>query len=196
MTDPFKDLAALILRVGEPPVCPSCRGKSVAFLAYSGSLSRALMRCGCGTSFLLWVDPPAPPGDRRSVVKVLVVEPDGDTRDMYSEALTQEGLKVALVGTAHDAMEKTFIWRPSVIATELRLPDLDGLELCRQLKRSPQVTDIPIMVVTADTRPQRLGDAKSLADSVVLKPCSLDAFVAEARRLAVGLHGERRFRRV
>lgn len=181
--DPFRDLPTYQMRQGEPPVCPSCRGTSVTFLGYCDSLSRALMRCDCGAVFLLLVCPPSK--DVRPLVRLLVVEPDADTRQLYSEELRKAEFAVASAATAFDAIEMTSGWRPSLITTELRLPDLDGLELCQQLKRhSDGAATIRIIVVTDDTRRGRLDEVKRVADAVVTKPCSPKVIVAEARRLA------------
>jgi CheY-like chemotaxis protein len=81
---------------------------------------------------------------------------------------------------------------PDVILTDIAVPGIDGIELCRRLRAHERTCQIPVLAVTGygdrgyDDRARDAG-----ADHVLLKPCSGDLLVAEARRLLVSSHALR-----
>jgi CheY-like chemotaxis protein len=160
----------------------------VTFLAYYGELIRFLMRCDCGQSFVLTMSEATSERQRGAHAhpRALVVDPHEDTRELYRAALTLGGLEASVAATVKKALENTLDWHPEVIATELRLPDGDGLEMCRTLKRSPEFAEIPIVVVTGETRARRLAEASRFAESVLTKPCPPDTYVTEMLRVVAG----------
>jgi PAS domain S-box-containing protein len=69
--------------------------------------------------------------------------------------------------------------RPDLILLDMHLPDVDGLELLRQLQRDPACADIPIVVVSADATPTRIAEALAAgARHYLTKPLNLAGFLA------------------
>src|SRR5262245_3248390 len=64
---------------------------------------------------------------------VLLVEDDRDSRDMYAMGLDMLGLRVAVAGTAAEALRACSSERPDIVVTDLTLPDMDGLKLVEML---------------------------------------------------------------
>ena len=67
---------------------------------------------------------------------------------------------------------------PDLILLDMHLPDVDGLELLRQLQRDPACADIPIVVVSADATPTRIAEAMAAgARHYQTKPLNLAGFL-------------------
>ena len=100
--------------------------------------------------------------------KVLVVEDDPFMAEVMTDVLDSGGYAVEHAATAAEAREKVEQSRPDLVVLDLILPDMDGLILCNDIRRS---TNVPIMVVSGTNRKRdavlslRLG-----ADDFVTKP--------------------------
>ena len=123
--------------------------------------------------------PPAPPRRSPSAPRVLVVEDQQDNRELLS-TLLEEMLDVEVL-TARDGLEalEQVAQGPSLILLDLMLPRLDGFEVARRLKADPDTRQIPILALTALTRPSEQEEALAAGcDGVVTKPFDTDQLVA------------------
>jgi CheY-like chemotaxis protein len=91
--------------------------------------------------------------DARNEPMVLLVNPDDETRDLYSNWLASLGFDVVCAADALVAAGIARTCLPDVIVTELALRRSDGLVLIRRLKASAMTRDLPIVVVTRLTQP-------------------------------------------
>lgn len=115
---------------------------------------------------------------------VLVVEDDPETRQYYSVALEREGFAIDQAHNGHQALEKAFKSPPDLILTDIAVPGLDGIELCRRLRADTRTQAIPVIAVTGYGDRQYDDRAKVAgADRVLIKPCEPDVIIDEARRL-------------
>jgi DNA-binding response OmpR family regulator len=128
-------------------------------------------------------------GDGR--LRVLLVEDDPDLREMTAELLTGAGHEVVALGDGVEAWERLQAESFPLVVLDVGLPGLDGIELCRRLRRLPDGDAVMVLVVTARTAPadlQAVLDAG--ADDYLGKPFDPSLFEV---RLAVM---ERRVREV
>src|SRR5258706_309971 len=115
--------------------------------------------------------------------RILIADQDADTRLLYRDGLFR-GEDVVEATDGRDALAKAFVHVPSLVLTELRLPFVDGVELCDILRRDVLTRFVPILVVTGDVRPAALERAQQAgADAVLVKPTSLELIRVEVRRL-------------
>jgi CheY-like chemotaxis protein len=126
---------------------------------------------------------PTEPSSR--VPLVLVVEDDPETRHFYSTALASDGFDIEQAHNGHQALEKALQSpTPDLILTDIAVPGMDGIELCRRLRADERTRAIPVLAITGygDRHyPDRARVAG--ADHVLIKPCAAELLVAEARRL-------------
>ena len=115
----------------------------------------------------------------------LVVDDDPYERRVLAEALRQEGICVLEAGSGREALNLTYTAVPHFVVTDLEMPDVDGIELCRRLRRFPATTKVPIVVVSGAAS-MLGGDATAAGCNVVLpKPCPPALLLATVRRLVV-----------
>ncbi len=81
--------------------------------------------------------------------KVLVVEDDTDNRRIVAKVLAMEGYKVIEATDGVQALEKARTEHPDLILMDLALPNMDGWEATRRLKRDPETKEIPVVALTA-----------------------------------------------
>jgi DNA-binding response OmpR family regulator len=126
----------------------------------------------------------APSSDVGATPVVLVVEDDPETRRFYSLALANNGFLIRQAHNGHQALEKALESLPDLILTDIAVPGLDGIELCRRLRADARTQSIPVLAVTGyDNRHYPDRAIVAGADQVLIKPCDLDVLVSEARRL-------------
>jgi CheY-like chemotaxis protein len=122
--------------------------------------------------------------DAVPALRVLIVDGDADTRDMYCDAFSSAGWYIAEASDGREAVVRVLTEKPSVIVTELRLPFISGLALCDILRRDPKTARLPILIVTSETRAVELAKAERVgANATLVKPASPDAMLLEMHRL-------------
>jgi DNA-binding response OmpR family regulator len=109
-------------------------------------------------------------------VKVLVVEDEDAIAEPLAEGLRREGFEVERAATGREALDAA---EPDIVLLDLRLPDVDGLEVCRRLRARSRV---PIIVVTArGEEVDRVVGLELGADDYLVKPYGLRELVARIR---------------
>jgi CheY-like chemotaxis protein len=126
-------------------------------------------------------EPPGAPGamPRCDGVRVLVVDDEPDGRDLVKLVLEGCGAAVTAVGTAVEALAVLDAFRPDVVVSDLAMPEMDGYELIRRIRRRPRDADVPAVALTA----QASGDARARAfsagfDTYIPKPVDPAELVA------------------
>jgi CheY-like chemotaxis protein len=120
----------------------------------------------------------------RELPLVLVVEDDPETRRLYALTLAAGGFDTEEAHNGFQALDKATAISPDLILSDIAVPGLDGIELCRRLRADPRTAAIPILAVTGhDDRhyPDRARAAG--ANQVLIKPFAAETLVAEARLL-------------
>ena len=118
--------------------------------------------------------------------RVLVVEDDPETRRYYMEILVSGGFEVEQAHNGLQALDKVRRSAPDLVLTDIAVPGLDGIALCRQLRADPLTSDIPVLAVTGyDDRHYDDRVLEAGANRILLKPLRAETLIAEARGLLV-----------
>jgi CheY-like chemotaxis protein len=110
---------------------------------------------------------------------VLIAERDQQVRELERFFLERAGLAVEFSDDGAVALERARLMRPAAIVTEILLPKLDGLTLCRRLRDDPLTRDIPVIVFSVLAAAARAGEAG--AQAYLRKPLVESVFLAAIR---------------
>jgi DNA-binding response OmpR family regulator len=122
--------------------------------------------------------------DTHPTPRVLIVEDDPETRHFYMGVLAASGFDAYEAHNGFQALAKAIETLPDLVLTDIAVPGLDGIELCRRLRADPRTRSVRVLAVTGyDDRqyPDRVIEAG--ADRVLLKPLDPGVLVSEVRRL-------------
>ena len=115
-------------------------------------------------------------GDHR---RVLVVDDEPQITRVLRTSLSSQGYDIRVANDGETALEIMKDWAPDLVITDLSMPNMDGLELCRQLRRK---SDVPIVVLSVRgeerTKVQALDAG---ADDYVTKPFGMEELLARVR---------------
>jgi phosphate regulon transcriptional regulator PhoB len=114
--------------------------------------------------------------------KVLVVDDERDIIELVSYNLEKEGFKVISAMDGEKALELVSSKEPEIIILDLMLPGIDGLDVCRELKRNDKTSSIPIIMLTAKGEESDIVIGLELgADDYITKPFSPRILVARVK---------------
>lgn len=109
-------------------------------------------------------------------MQILVVEDEDEIADPLVEGLRREGFEVSRAATGREALDAPL---PDLVLLDLRLPDIDGIEVCRELRSR---SDVPIIVVSArGEEVDRVVGLELGADDYVVKPFGFRELLARIR---------------
>ena len=114
--------------------------------------------------------------------KILVIEDEHDIRELISYNLEKEGYHVMKAATGGSGYESAVKTSPDLILLDIMLPDIDGLEVCRKIKREESTKDIPVIMLTAKSEDSDVISGLELgAEDYITKPFSPRVLVARLR---------------
>ncbi|HEY9736163.1 MAG TPA: response regulator [Trichocoleus sp.] len=102
---------------------------------------------------------------------ILIVEDTPSERELMSHYLRESGCTVIHAVSAQEALDKAAQYRPDVIVTDVVMPGMSGFELCRSLKKDPDMAKVPIVICTSKNQEiDRLWGMKQGANAYLTKP--------------------------
>ena len=114
--------------------------------------------------------------------KILVVDDDRALLKMLRIMLTKNNYKVKDLPSGHKLLEKVREFKPDLIVLDLMLPDVDGLDLCKQLKADKKLREIPVIMLTAkSTEMDKVLGLEVGAEDYVTKPFGVNELLARIR---------------
>lgn len=113
---------------------------------------------------------------------VLIVEDEPDQQELLRFNLSREGYQVSCVDNGRQALEMIRHQQPDLVVLDLMLPGIDGLEVCKQLRREMATANVPIVMLTAKAEDSDVVAGLELgADDYVTKPYSPRVLLARVR---------------
>ena len=117
-------------------------------------------------------------------LSALVIEDEADIADLIRYHLEKAGIKARVALRGDEGLAQAQKDPPDVLVLDLMLPGLDGLEVCRRLKRDDRTAHIPILMVTAKGEESDVVTGLELgADDYVVKPFSPKVLIARIRAI-------------
>ncbi|HRO10051.1 phosphate regulon transcriptional regulator PhoB [Amaricoccus sp.] len=114
--------------------------------------------------------------------RILVVEDEEPISQLLAYNLGKEGFSVATAADAEEAMVAIEESRPDLMLLDWMLPNVSGIEFCRQIRARPATRDIPVIMLTARGEEEdRVRGLDVGADDYVTKPFSMSELVARIR---------------
>jgi two-component system, OmpR family, KDP operon response regulator KdpE len=111
--------------------------------------------------------------------RILFIDDEAQVARAVRAGLALSGFSVEWAATGKEGMERIAQWRPDVVLLDLTLPDIDGLEVCRQVREWSQVPIIVLSVRTADA--DKVTALELGADDYITKPFSMSELIARIR---------------
>jgi DNA-binding response OmpR family regulator len=115
------------------------------------------------------------------VTRVLLVDDEANLRHALGYALRQEGYEVVAAPDGEEGLRLFRETRPDLVILDVMLPGIDGLEVCRRIRRE---SDVPVLILTArDQEIDRIVALEIGADDHIGKPFSTRELIARIRAL-------------
>jgi two-component system response regulator MprA len=122
-------------------------------------------------------------------MRLLVVDDDRALRDVLRRTLSLSGYEIVLATTGSEALSEVTTSIPDAVVLDVGLPDIDGLEVCRLLRR--EGNRVPVLMLTArDAVSDRIDGLDAGADDYLIKPFDIDELRARLRALLRRAGGE------
>ncbi len=113
---------------------------------------------------------------------IIVVEDEADLADLVALHLRRDGYRVTVHGDGEEGWRAIEREVPALAVLDLMLPGIDGFEICRRMRRSERLADVPILILTARGEEADVVAGLELgADDYVVKPFSPRVLVARVR---------------
>jgi two-component system, chemotaxis family, response regulator PixH len=118
--------------------------------------------------------------------KILVVEDMQAELELVCQYLTKAGHTVFTAVNGQEALNKAIADRPDAIVTDLMMPVMGGLELCRHLRKQPETASIPIVACTAKNRDvDRVWAIKQGVKVYLTKPYTAEELLTAVQAVVV-----------
>ena len=115
---------------------------------------------------------------------VLLVEDEDPVADVFRRFLEGGGFRVRRLADGDAALEAVRAAPPDLVVLDIMLPGRDGFEVLREMRRDPELQDVPVLILTALGQEEAVAKGFRLGvDEYLVKPVSRDTFLSEVRRL-------------
>jgi excisionase family DNA binding protein len=125
------------------------------------------------------------PREEQGRPRVLIIDDERVLADVLAEALrASDRYEVEVARDGYEGLLKVGTFQPAVLLLDVRMPGLDGVQVCRRIKADPATRDVRILALTAD-HDARDAIVGAGADAFLGKPFDLGRLQAEVARLAL-----------
>jgi two-component system alkaline phosphatase synthesis response regulator PhoP len=113
---------------------------------------------------------------------VLIVEDEEEIQELVAYNLSKEGYRTSIAGSGEDALKKVRADRFDLVILDLMLPGIDGLDVCKALKKDEKTSTLPVIMLTAKGEESDIVTGLELgADDYIVKPFSPKVLVARIK---------------
>jgi PAS domain S-box-containing protein len=121
----------------------------------------------------------------KKVNSILVVDDSSEIRQLFSSCLRGEGYEVWEAATGQQGLQLTQARFPDLVLLDVRLPDISGVEVCRQIKNDPALKDVFVALCSgeATSDEHKMNGLQSGADEYLVKPLGMQELLARVQTL-------------
>jgi len=121
-----------------------------------------------------------------NAARILLVDDDPATVGLFSKALRTAGYDVCEAATGQQCLQLTRKRPPDLVLLAVKLPDLNGIEVCRQIKSDPALQEVLVVLISRGpiSAPDRIQGLEAGAENYILKPADPDELIARIRTVA------------
>ncbi|GLI52498.1 response regulator [Thermodesulfovibrio yellowstonii] len=117
-------------------------------------------------------------------MKVLVVDDDKTTRKMISLILKSKGYEVVTAENGIEALQKLGLERINLILTDMNMPYMDGIEFIKQVRANPDMSNIPIVMITTEADEDEKRRAfEAGVDDYLVKPTNAEQISESMKKI-------------
>jgi CheY-like chemotaxis protein len=99
---------------------------------------------------------------------VLIIEDEGDAAELFAEMMRVSGFRVLKTSSSAPAITMITAEKPDVVLLDIMMPDISGLDILRQMRADPELTNIPVVVVSAKSMPADIKNGMEAGASTYL----------------------------
>lgn len=114
---------------------------------------------------------------------ILIVDDSDDTREMMAKLLELETFTVLTAEDGNIGLKVAAEQHPNLIITDINMPNMNGIEMIKQLRSQPGLERVPIMAITAYGNGVAKEALEAGADRAATKPIQFSALIVEIREL-------------
>jgi DNA-binding response OmpR family regulator len=120
--------------------------------------------------------------DQPDASYILVVDDEWMNRELLGTYLKMDGYRVGEANSGEKALEMAFAEPPALVMLDIRLPGMDGFEVCRRLRSDVRTRSVPVLLVTAfDSEEDKQEANEAGANGFVAKPFDMQVLLAQVR---------------
>ena len=120
-----------------------------------------------------------------------MIDDDASILKLVSDVLAEEGFSVTTASNGEEGIKKVYRSKPNLVILDLRLPDMDGFQICQTLKKDKSVSSIPIIMLTVkSTKSSTVAGLEMGADDYIVKPFNQEELVARVKTVLRRASGE------
>ena len=85
---------------------------------------------------------------REEKIRVLLIEDEKEVAELYKLKLTLDGYEVMIAAGGQEGLDKAFKYNPELIFLDIKMPEMDGFEVLKELRKTPKTKDTPVVVLS------------------------------------------------
>ena len=133
----------------------------------------------------LWEEegkPPEPSGEGKTI---LIIDDDPDHLNILRTIVERNGYKAVTAATGRDGLAKIETQTPDLLILDIMIPDMDGLEICRKVKKNKVTASVPVIMVSSmpENIREKFGIGELPGDAFVQKPVRPSEILKEIENL-------------
>ena len=99
---------------------------------------------------------------------VLIIEDEEDAAELFAEMMRVSGYRVLKTSKSAPAISMLSAEKPDIVLLDIMMPEISGLDILRQMRRDPELVNIPVIVITAKSMPSDIKNGMEAGASTYL----------------------------